>query len=72
MDGPLMRRGLMSEVSGRVLVVLVVLVWSLAEQTGLTGLVQFQTSKVRSGAVDPADKLACVIAGMTAGGGVHR
>lgn len=69
MDGPLMRRGLMSEVSGRVLVVLV---WSLAEQTGLTGLVQFQTSKVRSGAVDPADKLACVIAGMTAGGGVHR
>jgi hypothetical protein len=45
-------------------------VWSLAEQTGLTGLlerVRFQRSKLRSGAVNPAGKLACVIAGMTAG-----
>jgi hypothetical protein len=45
-------------------------VWSLAEQTGLPGLlerVRFATSKVRSGAVNPAGKLACVIAGMTAG-----
>ena len=45
-------------------------VWSLAEQTGLTALlerVRFQVSKVRSGAVNPAGKLACVIAGMTAG-----
>lgn len=45
-------------------------VWSLAEQTGFIGLlerVRFQTSKVRSGAVNPAGKLACVIAGMTAG-----
>jgi hypothetical protein len=45
-------------------------VWSLAEQTGLVSLlgrVRFRTSKVRSGAVNPAGKLACVIAGMTAG-----
>jgi hypothetical protein len=45
-------------------------VWSLAEQTGLVPLlarVRFRTSKVRSGAVNPAGKLACVIAGMTAG-----
>jgi hypothetical protein len=61
-----MRRGLMNEVSCRGLVPM----WSLAEQTGLTGLlerVRFRTSKVRSGAVNPAGKLACVIAGMTAG-----
>jgi hypothetical protein len=40
-------------------------VWSLAEQNGLIGLlerVRFATSKVRSGAVNPAGKLACVIA----------
>src|ERR687893_1235530 len=45
-------------------------VWSLAEQTGLAALlgrVRFRASKVRSGAVNPAGKLACVIAGMTAG-----
>src|ERR687893_950399 len=45
-------------------------VWSLAEQTGLAALlgrVRFRASKVRSGAVNPARKLACVIAGMTAG-----
>ena len=45
-------------------------VWSLVEQTGLVSLlarVRFRTSKVPSGAVNPAGKLACVIAGMTAG-----
>ena len=45
-------------------------VWSLATQTGLgplLGRVRFRASKVRSGAVNPAGKLACVIAGMTAG-----
>ena len=45
-------------------------VWSLAEQTGLEpllGRVRFQASKVNSGAVNPAGKLACVIAGMSAG-----
>jgi hypothetical protein len=45
-------------------------VWSLAEQTGLVpllGWVRFRASKVRSGAVNPAGKLACVIAGMIAG-----
>jgi hypothetical protein len=48
-------------------------VWSLAKQTGLTGLtgllerVRFATSKVGSGAANPAGKLACGIAGMTAG-----
>ena len=45
-------------------------VWSLAEQTGLgplLGRVRFRASKVRSGAVNPAGKLACVIAGMTVG-----
>ncbi|MBV8993855.1 MAG: IS1380 family transposase [Pseudonocardiales bacterium] len=45
-------------------------VWSLAEQTGLVSLldrVRFRSSKVRSGAVNPAGKLACVVAGMAAG-----
>ena len=47
-------------------------VWSLAEQTGLAPLlarVRFQTSKVRSVAVNPVGELACVIAGMTADAG---
>lgn len=45
-------------------------VWSLAEQTALAavlGRVRFRASKVRSGAVNPVGKLACVITGMTAG-----
>ncbi len=45
-------------------------VLALAEQTGLEPLlerVQFKASKVRSGGVNPAGKLGCVIAGMVAG-----
>jgi Transposase DDE domain group 1 len=45
-------------------------VLALAEQTGLEPLlarVRFKTSKVRSGGVNPAGKLGCVIAGMVAG-----
>jgi hypothetical protein len=48
MDGRLMRRALLNNVSCRVLV------WSLAKQTGLTSSldrVRFRASKVRSGAV---------------------
>lgn len=45
-------------------------VLGLAEQTGMEDLlkrVRFMTSKVKSGAVNPAGKLGCVIAGMVAG-----
>jgi hypothetical protein len=45
-------------------------VLELAEQTGLEqllGRVRFRESKVKSGAVNPAGKLGCVIAGMVAG-----
>jgi hypothetical protein len=45
-------------------------VLALAEQTGLEPLlarVRFKASKVKSGGVNPAGKLGCVIAGMVAG-----
>jgi hypothetical protein len=45
-------------------------VLELAVQTGLEPLlarVRFKTSKVKSGGVNPAGKLGCVIAGMVAG-----
>ena len=45
-------------------------VLALAEQTGLEPVlarVRFKVSKVKSGGVNPARKLGCVIAGMVAG-----